>query len=76
MGRKGDDPIKFNFLVFCLDLTGWMVDLPIKISNTGMEGNTKSLGEIQGEISKRLLNTHFWSLSIKGLHKGCESGNI
>jgi len=52
VGRKGEDPVKFNFLVFCLDLTGWMVDLPTKISNTGMEGNTKSLGEVQGEISK------------------------
>lgn len=50
-----------------------MVELPTEIKNSGMEGdwvrntknlvkdvlNLKCLGEVQGEISKKLLNTHF-----------------
>lgn len=73
VGGTGEDPVKFDFQVFCLDVTDSMVELPTEIKNSGMEGdwvrntknlvkdvlNLKCLGEVQGEISKRLLNTHF-----------------
>lgn len=86
VGGKGEEPVKFDFWVFCLgDWMGGKIAHKQHWKGGDWVGKTRNsvwgklslgcLGKIQGERCRRLSNTHSWSSGIKDVCKGGESGS-